>query len=1010
MSQSHIQTLQALLSDHYHLVGTLTPLNGEIDLNFKLHTTQGDSFLVKLNAAHSTSAPIDLQNALLLHLAEQDCPIQYPQLLPTTTGHLLLKIQLDQEVMILRVFTWLEGRLYAAVQPKSSALLANLGAACAHLSNALAGFNHPTAHRSYWWNPSELLLVEPHLPLLKNEDHLQWIQHFMALFRSQSKALAKCPKGVNHNDLNDYNIIVSDDQEHPNIIGFIDFGDAIYTHRINELAITLAYALMDKARPIEAALPLIEAYHKLAPLQEEELAVLLSLIAARLIISLTTSTKNLQEQPENTYLQVSNAPAWRLLEQLYHTPPAYAHYAFRAACGMEPCPKAELFRTFVQMQKHTFEQVVPVDWKNDAVCRLDLSVGSLDLGNNPNFEDDDRFEQCIWNILARQQVSIGVGGYGEIRPFYTTDNYLVMGNEGPQWRTVHLGLDIWMAAQTPVYAPLAGTVHAVQDNAGDRDYGPTIILEHQLSDNEVFYTLYGHLSPESLGHVPPPGTQVTAGQHIAWIGGRPENGNWPPHLHFQIMLDLLDNEGDFPGVAFPTTAHIWKSICPDPNLLFHIPQLSQLPIARSKDAIVAFRKAHLGYNMSISYHQHPLKVVRAFRQYLYEADGRRYLDTVNNVPHVGHQHPKVVEAAQRQLAVLNTNTRYLHDSLIDYTEQLLATFPKPLEVAFFVTSGSEANELALRLAQAYSRQQDMLVLEAGYHGHTSGTVNISSYKFDGKGGQGAADHIHTLLIPDLYRGHYRANDPKAVEKYVAHFKTVISDLQRQGKGIAGFIHESILSCGGQIVLPKGYLQAVYPLVRAAGGLCIADEVQVGFGRVGEAFWGFELQGVVPDIVTLGKPIGNGHPMGAVITTKEVASAFANGMEFFSTFGGNPVSCEIGKAVLEVIREEGLQAQALEVGHYLKSSLRTLQQKYPIIGEVRGHGLFLGFELMKGEVPAAAQATYLANQMRRRGILMSTDGPDHNVLKIKPPMCFTKANADFLVEQLEVVLGADFMGW
>ena len=265
-------------------------------------------------------------------------------------------------------------------------------------------------------------------------------------------------------------------------------------------------------------------------------------------------------------------------------------------------------------------------------------------------------------------------------------------------------------------------------------------------------------------------------------------------------------------------------------------------------------------------------------------------------------------------------------------------------------------------------------------------------------------------MPDTYRGLIRDSANPGLD-YAGYVESVLTEMEHRGEGLAGFIAESILSCGGQVMLPKGYLKAVYAMIRRRGGLCIADEVQVGFGRVGSHFWGFELQGVVPDVVTLGKPIGNGHPMGAVITTKAVANAFNNGMEFFSTFGGNPVSCAIGHAVLEVIENEQLQQNAQQTGNYLLQNLRDLQSHYPIIGDVRGTGLFLGIELVHDPIektPATHQATYLVNRMRQMGILLSTDGPQENVIKIKPPLCFNQDNGDFFLTTLSKVLKEDYL--
>ena len=388
-----------------------------------------------------------------------------------------------------------------------------------------------------------------------------------------------------------------------------------------------------------------------------------------------------------------------------------------------------------------------------------------------------------------------------------------------------------------------------------------------------------------------------------------------------------------------------------------------------------------------------------------------YLDTVNNVAHVGHEHPRVVAAGQRQMAVLNTNTRYLHENLVKFVGELLTTMPAQLNVAFLVNSGSEANELALRLAKNFTGQRDMIVSEVGYHGNTNGCIEISSYKFDGPGGRGVVPHIHVVPIPDVYRGLYRANDPNAGSKYAGHVQQFIKEMHSQGRKPAAMIFESVISCGGQVELPKKFLSEAYGYVRAAGGLCIADEVQTGCGRAGDSYWAFEAHQVVPDIVTIGKPIGNGHPLGVVVTTQAIADSFKNGMEYFNTFGGNPVSCAIGLEVLKVIKEEGLQENAKVVGNYLKSGLQNLMKQFEIIGDVRGPGLFIGFELVKDretKVPATEQASYFANRMRDKGILMSTDGPFNNVLKIKPPIVFSQHNADFLLDSISKVLREDFM--
>jgi len=414
------------------------------------------------------------------------------------------------------------------------------------------------------------------------------------------------------------------------------------------------------------------------------------------------------------------------------------------------------------------------------------------------------------------------------------------------------------------------------------------------------------------------------------------------------------------------------------------------------------RWKYFSKTLSVSYTR-PIKMVRAAFQYMYDADGNTYLDAYNNIPHVGHSHPRVVEAGRRQMASLNTNTRYLYDQLYAYANRLLSYFPPQLNKIFFVNSGSEASDLAIRLARTYSGYQNIMVMEYGYHGHTQTGIEISSYKFDGKGGPGQATHILKAPIPDIYRGKYRYDNP---ESGLLYARDAIHIMKQANKPIAAFIAEPIVGSAGQILLPPGYLKEIYTIIREKGGVCISDEVQTGFGRTGHHFWGFELHQVIPDIVILGKPMGNGHPIGAVVTIDKIVESFETGMEFFSSFGGNPVSCTIGLAVLDVIKEEELQKNAKETGEYWKDQLVQLKGRYPVIGDIRGSGLFLGVEFVNDPdslEPATELAHFAKNELRNRGILVNTDGPFDNVFKIKPPMCFNRKNVELFISNLEDIL-------
>ena len=422
----------------------------------------------------------------------------------------------------------------------------------------------------------------------------------------------------------------------------------------------------------------------------------------------------------------------------------------------------------------------------------------------------------------------------------------------------------------------------------------------------------------------------------------------------------------------------------------------------SRDRAQSLRSRHLGPSLSLSYAK-PLEIVRGRGSYLIDKDGRAYLDGVNNVCHVGHCHPGVVAAAQEQIGELNTNTRYLHDAALRYAERLAGLLPDPLEVCYFVNSGSEANELALRLARTATGRHDMVVVRWGYHGHTSALIDLSSYKHEGPGGRGAPDWVHVAPCPDPDRGPHRG--PDAGARYAAEVAATFDGARAAGREVAGFLAEPLIGCGGQIVPPEGWLRGAFEAARARGAVCIADEVQVGFGRVGSHWWAFEEQGAVPDIVTLGKPIGNGHPLAAVVTTRAIAEAFANGMEFFSTFGGNPVSCRVGLAVLDAIEDGGLREGAARTGDLLLEGLGDLARRDPGLGAARGKGLYLGLEFVRpdGE-PDARRLAAVLERCRASGVLLSADGPRANVLKIKPPLTFGEREARLLLAVLERALG------
>lgn len=1003
-SQNRIDENQVktILDKFYRIQGEITEQPGELDYNYRVKNGTS-SFILKISRPDVKKEFIDYQIKILTHLKQSPINLIAPQIIKNKNGNCVCKfIDNSKQTRWVRLYTWVDGRLWSSINPHSDNLLFSLGVESGSVSQALQDFDYPLAHREFEWDINQAAWTNKFIDLFTGELK-EIVSHFQTRFSNIHSKLINLKMGVVHNDVNDNNIIASFNISDPKVHAIIDYGDAIYTSQINNLAVTISYAIMGKPDPLGAALPIIRGYHSVFPLKEKEIELLYVLIAIRLVISLTKSAINKSKEPDNTYLLISEKPAMKLLKKWHTVNEKLATYSFRNACGYIPHPLEEEFSLWIDKNTCQVKDLF-ISIRAEKIFSVDMSVSSTWLGGKEAYTDNSAITSKLKRLKEVYKESIIGGGYGEIRPFYTSDNFKKEGNSGPEYRTAHLGVDFWVEKETPVHALFEGVVFSLHNNDGEKDYGPTIILEHTFNDNHKFYTLYGHLSRDSLT-LYRVGDQVNKGELIAYVGDEFENGNWSPHLHFQLMLDMLGNTKDFPGVAFPSELEVWCSICPDPKRLFKSTN-SLIEPSNEKEKIIAYRNKHLGRNLSLSYAD-PLKIVRGESVYLIDELGRKYLDTVNNVAHVGHEHSKVIKAGQKQMAILNTNTRYLHDQILEFADKLLATFTKELSVVYFVNSGSEANELALRMAKTFTGQKDMIAVEFGYHGNTSACIDVSSYKFDSEGGQGCPEFTHIVPLPDTFRGRYQGTN--AAEKYALHIQQQIKKIQKKGRNVAAFICESIISCGGQIELPENYLKIAYREVRKAGGICIADEVQVGCGRIGSDFWAFEMQDVVPDIVTIGKPIGNGHPLAVVVCKKKIADAFANGMEYFNTFGGNPVSCAIGNEVLKVIEEEQLQGNALEVGNYLKQQLKGLQSDFPIIGDVRGQGLFLGFELNgKDKEPLGEKANYLANRMRDYAILMSTDGPDHNVLKIKPPMVFSKENADELVHRLSMILKEDFM--
>jgi 4-aminobutyrate aminotransferase-like enzyme/Ser/Thr protein kinase RdoA (MazF antagonist) len=1002
----------AIAKNVFAVAGRADALPGERDQNFLLTSAAGERFVLKIANAMEERRMLETQNRVMRHLGEK---LSFcPRVVATTGGDWVGEVAAPNgRRHFVRLVTYLPGQSLALVARQGSGLMHDLGHRIGEMAAALAGFDVPGAHRDFQWDLARAPeLIKEYLPLIGDGQFRELIgESVNDLNRCARPLLTGLRRSVVFNDANDHNVLVGGGEDlhsrNQRVVGIIDFGDMVYSYTIGDLAVAIAYAVLDKPDPLGVAARVAAGFHEAFPIEEGEYAVIFDLVRLRLSLSACLAVHQQGQREQDGYLSISQEAIRRTLPRLFRIPRRLAEARLRFACGLPALPQATAVSDWLHKNREDLASLTGLDLHREPVLVFDLGVASPFISGDPAENREPELSRRLNAAMDRAGARIAIGRYNEARLLYASSLFAAGGPCAGSDRTVHLGMDVFMAAGSPVYAPLQGTVFAFARNPAPLDYGPVIILRHLAGGGEPFFTLYGHLSLDSLSGLRA-GQQVAKGQLLARIGGADVNGGWTPHLHFQLMSDLLDLGTDFPGVARADERDFWCQVSPDPNLLLGVPDAFFPAPEPDAGETLSARRRWIGPSVRLSYRE-PVKVLRGWMQYLFDETGRRYLDAYNNVPHVGHCHPDVVEAARRQMAVLNTNTRYLHDGINRFAEKLCATLPAPLRVCFFVNSASEGNELALRLARTYTGRRDMIVLQAAYHGHTTSLIDLSPYKHDGPSGQGAPDWVHAAPLADVYRGAFQADDPRAGVKYASLVLEIIDRLRRRKRAPAGFIAETCPSVGGQIFFPPGYLAEVYRHVRQAGGVCIADEVQTGYGRVGSHFYAFEEQAVVPDIVVLGKPIGNGHPLGAVITRADIAAAFANGMEFFSTFGGNPVSCAIGETVLRIVQENSLMEHARIVGTRLLDGLSGFMNRYPLIGDVRGRGLFLGVELVRERhtrQPAGEEAAFVVERMRELGILIGTDGPCHNVLKIRPPMPFSTENADLLIASLDRVFKED----
>lgn len=985
------------LRTHWGITADLTRLDGEYDLNYLAETPDGAGYVLKAMRPDCPVWLVEMQVEAMAHIAQRDPTVPIPRVVSSVSGADVLSLPNEAgQTRLVWLIGRLPGRCYAQVEPKTMPLIRQLGDVLGRTAHAMQDFSHPRLERDFKWDLMRAGWIAEHLDSIVDPQRRGLLSSALKAFDAIGPTLQALPQQAIHNDANDYNILVDGGPGQSSISGLIDFGDMCIGPRICDLAIAAAYIVLETPDSDRALEALVAGYHDASPLTGTELDLLWALIRMRLAVSVVNSDLMAIETPDDPYVVISQAPAWRFLEG-FPNPPELLSARLRAACGLPVSDGAGRVLAWLNTARGSFAPVIGTDFAQAPLRSLS--------------PEDSTCPQDPFNLTPAEAARIGddgppeeiwLGYYLEPRLIYTAPAFRKGPWKASNRRTVHLAVDVFASAGTPIHAPMDGEVAAIENRTGNLDYGGVIVLRHVTPGGDTFHTLYGHLDPACLETLKP-GDPVAQGDVFCRLGDTQQNGGWAPHLHLQLATTIDGIGEDWPGVCDPDDITLWQAVCPSPAALLNLPDDKVRYHPTDRAAVLADRKAHFAGNLSLTYHE-PLMLVRGWKHHLFDEWGRPYLDAYNNVPHVGHAHPRIQAIAADQLRRMNSNTRYLHPAQTEFAHALLAKLPDHLQVCFFVNSGTEANELALRLARTHTGAKGMVTPDHGYHGNSTGAVAISAYKFNKPGGVGKADWVELIEVADDYRGSFKRGDPDRAQKFANLVDPAIVVLAERGHGVAGFIAETFPSVGGQIIPPPGYLAAVYDKIRAAGGVCIADEVQTGLGRLGEAYFGFEQQNALPDMVVLGKPIGNGHPIGVVITTREIADSFDNGIEFFSTFGGSTLSCRIGREVLQIVEDENLQDNAHRMGTRLLNGLRDLQQRHSCIGDVRGIGLFIGVEFVQPDGSHATKlCSFVKNRMRDHRILIGSEGPHDNVLKIRPPLTIGENDIDMIVTTLGDVL-------
>lgn len=934
-------------AERYGVSGEIVELGSNQDRNFRITAADRRMLLKFSNAAFG---PAELEAQTLAAAAVVEAGIPAPACVPALDGSPIVTVDADGPVHV-RMLEFVEGEPLSDRRRFTSDEARRLGDLAARVVAALGPLEHPGLAQRTQWNLRDAEATVRLLAAAIPDPERQ--RRVVAVTESAARTLDPLRDALRtqaiHGDLTDDNV-VADPHDPAAGWGVIDFGDVATSWLIAELAVSCAALLHHNPGDPLALLEAIAAFDEVVPLTPAELDALWPLVQLRAASLVASGEHQVALERDNAYATQNRQQEWR---------------SFAVAAAFDPATMAALIRWRVGDRATPIDVVPPAHLLVDASAAvvLDLSTTSPDLDGGAWLDPESEGRLAGAHDLTAT-------AWGEPR----LTRAAVRSPRGTA--TVPLGVELAASSPLTVTAPADGTV---------RVDGDSVVLE--TADYDIWLD-----GVEGVATGP-----VTAGDALGTARPHPE----------RLSVQLSRARGVRPPFFVPPAlSAIGRQLSPDPSPLLGLAARPADPVPAE---ILAARDAHVA-RVQEHYFAEPPLIERGWREHFVDTDGQTYLDLVNNVATTGHAHPRLVAAVARQWALHNTNSRFHYGAIADFGRRLADLAPTGLDAVFFVNSGSEAVDLALRLATTASGHDTIVAMREAYHGWTVGSDAVSSSIGDNpRALETRPPWVRVVDAPHTYRGTHRG--PDAGERYLADLEADFARWDAEGVAIAGFIAEPVYGNAGGVMLPDGYLAGAYRMVRERGGVCIADEVQVGYGRLGSYFWGHEQQGVVPDVITIAKAMGNGHPLGAVLTTRAIADAFAAEGSLFSSAGGSPVSCVVGTTVLDIMRDEGLVENARVVGGHLKARLEDLARRHPLVGAVHGLGLYLGVELVRSGAtlePATAEAAAVCEALLDEGCIVQPTGDHRNVLKIKPPLVITRESADYFVDALDRVL-AGFAG-